>query len=120
VFEVHQYFNADWTGTSADCQSSDIGIETLTPVTEWARKHGKRAFLGEIGVGAGRTCLEALDRVMRFMNENSDVWLGWTYWSGGAWWPKDYFTNIEPLDGKDRPQMTVLEKYTQTTDAAMR
>jgi endoglucanase len=120
VFEVHQYFNADWTGTSPDCQSADIGISTLTPVTEWARQHRKRAFLGEIGVGPGGTCLEALDRVMRFMNENSDVWLGWTYWSGGAWWPKDYFTNIEPLDGKDRPQMTVLEKYTQTTDAAMR
>ena len=37
AYEVHQYFNADWTGTSADCQSVDIGISTLTPVTEWAR-----------------------------------------------------------------------------------
>ena len=26
AYEVHQYFNADFTGTSADCQSSDIGI----------------------------------------------------------------------------------------------
>ena len=39
AYEVHQYFNADWTGTSADCQSVDIGISTLTPVTEWARQH---------------------------------------------------------------------------------
>ena len=29
-----------------------------------------------------------------------------------AWWPKDYFTSIQPLGGKDRPQMAVLEKYT--------
>jgi endoglucanase len=114
VYEVHQYFNADWTGTSADCQNVDIGISTLTPVTEWARQHGKRVFLGEIGVGPGSVCLDALDRVLRFMRGNSDVWSGWTYWAGGAWWPDGYFTNIQPLGGKDRPQMSVLEKYTQS------
>jgi endoglucanase len=119
VYEVHQYLNADWTGTSPDCQGVDIGVATLTPVTEWARRHGKRTFLGEIGVGSGRTCLEALDQVMRFMNDHSDVWLGWTYWAGGGWWPKDYFTNIEPLSGEDRPQMRVLEKYIRT-NATMR
>jgi endoglucanase len=111
AFDVHQYFNSDFTGTSADCQSIDIGIATLTPVTQWAREHNQRAFLGEIGVGSGRTCLDALDRAMRFMNENSDVWLGWAYWAGGAWWPKDYFTSVQPLGGKDRPQMAVIEKY---------
>lgn len=119
AYEVHQYFNSDWTGASADCQSVDIGVETLSQVTQWAKQHGKRVFLGEVGVGSGETCLEALDRVMRFMSENGDVWLGWTYWAGGAWWPKDYFTNLQPLDGMDRPQMAVLEKYIQAK-AAMR
>ena len=117
AYEVHQYFNADWTGTSADCQSTQIGIQTLTPFTEWARKHGKRGFLGEFGVGAGRTCLDALDRVLSFMNENSDVWMGWSYWAGGAWWPNDYFASVQPLDGQDRPQMAILQKYTQTDSA---
>jgi endoglucanase len=111
VFEVHQYFNSDWTGTRPDCQSDDIGVLTLTPFTQWARKHRKRGFLGEFGVGSNPTCLEALDRVLKFMAENNDVWLGWTYWAAGSWWPKDYFTSIEPLDGRDRPQMSVLEKY---------
>ena len=113
AYDVHQYFNSDFTGSSGDCQSVDIGISTLTPVTEWARRHGKRAFLGEFGVGSGRTCLDALDHVMQFMTDNNDVWLGWTYWAGGTWWPKDYFTNVQPLDAEDRPQMTVLEKYTR-------
>lgn len=117
AYEVHQYFNADWTGASADCQSVDVGIETLTPVTQWARKHGKRVFLGEVGVGSGQTCLEALDRVMRYISENSDAWLGWTYWAGGAWWPTDYFTSLQPLDGKDRPQMTILEKHIRSAAA---
>ncbi|MGH9549594.1 MAG: cellulase family glycosylhydrolase, partial [Terriglobales bacterium] len=114
LYEVHQYFDADWTGTSPDCSSVDVGLQTLTPFTQWARQHHRQGFLGEIGVGAGTTCLDALDRVLRFMEENNDVWVGWTYWAGGSWWPKDYFTNVQPLDGKDRPQMAILEKYTQT------
>ena len=35
AYEVHQYFNADWTGTSADCQSrprSDVGISDSDPL----------------------------------------------------------------------------------------
>ena len=111
VYDVHQYFDSDHSGTHADCQSAEIGIETLAPFTQWAREHHKRGFLGEFGVGPSQTCLEALDRVLRYMAENSDVWIGWTYWAGGEWWPKDYFTNIQPDDGQERPQMSVLEKY---------
>ena len=113
AYEVHQYLNADWTGASADCQSVDVGISALTQVTEWARQHSKRIFLGEIGVGSGHTCLDALDRVIKFMNANNDVWFGWTYWAAGAWWPHEYFTNIQPLGGADKPQMVILRKYTQ-------
>lgn len=111
VFEVHQYFDHSFTGSHADCQSINIGVASLTPFTQWAREHGKHGFLGEFGAGAGAICLDALDRVLQFMAANSDVWLGWTYWAAGSWWPKDYFTNVEPLDGKDRPQMAILERY---------
>lgn len=111
AYEVHQYFNSDFTGFTADCQSVDIGISTLTPVTEWARQHGQRVFLGEFGLGPSGTCLATLDRIMRFVSENKDVWLGWTYWAGGEWWPTDYFTNIQPTDGRERPQILVLQKY---------
>jgi endoglucanase len=45
------------------------------------------------------------------MAQNRDVWIGWTYWAAGAWWPKDYFTSVQPLNGADRPQMNVLIKH---------
>ncbi len=111
AYDVHQYFNSDFTGTSADCQSVDIGMSTLAPVTEWAKQHQRRLFLGEFGVGPGATCLAALDRTLRFLTANSDVWAGWTYWAGGERWPAGYFTNIQPAAGHERPQMSVLEKY---------
>ena len=111
VFEVHQYFDHNFTGTQADCQNVEIGVTSLTPFTVWAREHRKRGLLGEFGAGANPICLDTLDRVLKFMADNNDVWLGWTYWAAGSMWDKDYYTNIEPLDGKDRPQMFILEKY---------
>ncbi len=113
VFEVHQYFDQDWTGSHAECQSAENSVASLMPFTQWAREHRQRGFLGEFGAGPSQECLEVLDRVLKFMSANNDVWLGWTYWAGGSWWPKNYFTSIEPLDGRDRPQMSVLEKYSR-------
>jgi endoglucanase len=120
AYEVHQYFNSDFTGTAADCQSVNIGVATLTGVAEWSRRHGRHLFLGEFGVGANATCLEALDRTLRFVSENSDVWLGWTYWAGGEWWPPDYFTNVQPTGGHDRPQISVLQKYLNKDSTSQR
>ena|SRR5262245_4235600 len=111
AFDVHQYIDRDFTGTHADCQSVDIGVTSLTEFTQWAREHGKLGFLGEFGMGSSSVCLQALERVLNFMAANNDVWLGWTYWAGGSKWPKDYFTSVEPVDGRDRPQMMLLERY---------
>ena len=43
------------------------------------------------------------------MRDNSDVWLGWTYWAAGAWWG-DYPMSVEPKNGADRGQMIVLKR----------
>jgi endoglucanase len=119
VFEVHQYFDRDYTGTHPECQHVTTGVTSLREFTRWARTHRKRGFLGEFGAGENPNCLAVIDRVLRFMAENDDVWLGWAYWGAGPWWPKDYYTNLEPQDDQDpRPQMSVLKKYTRDIGSA--
>lgn len=111
VYDVHQYFDHDFTGTHADCQSVDIGVQSLDEFTRWARQHKKQGFLGEFGAGANPLCTRTLENVLKFLADNRDVWTGWAYWAAGAYWNRDYYTNIQPLDGRDRPQMAVLEKF---------
>ncbi|MBM6595188.1 calcium-binding protein [Microvirga sp. BT291] len=55
--------------------------------------------------------------MVKYMDDNADVWIGATYWAGGAWWG-DYMYSIQPKDLKakgvnatDKPQMDILEKY---------
>jgi len=110
IYEVHQYFDPGASGTHANCTDAASATAAIAPFTEWARANGHKAFLGEFGVGADANCLDALLRVLQFMQDNRDVWIGWTYWAAGPW-SKDYFTNIEPDGGSDRPQMAVLERF---------
>jgi endoglucanase len=117
IYEVHQYFDVGASGTHATCIDAASATAAIAPFTEWARKNGRKAFLGEFGVGADPNCLKALQNVLEFMQGNPDVWVGWTYWAAGPW-PKDYFTNIEPDGGSDRPQMAILEKFMRRATAA--
>lgn len=110
AFEVHQYLDSDSSGLSDLCVSSTVGSGRLTAFTQWLRQHNKRGFLSEFAGGRNSTCLGALDDMLSYVNGNSDVWLGWTYWAAGPWWG-DYPFTLEPKNGVDRPQMSVLEAY---------
>jgi endoglucanase len=107
AFEVHQYLDSNYSGTHPQCRSEQIGVTTLQRFTQWLHDNGKRGFLGEFGGSSDPVCMAALDGMLSFMEQNKDVWLGWTYWAAG-FWPPTYFTSVQPIDGADRPQMAVL------------
>ncbi|KAL0931310.1 endoglucanase 3 [Colletotrichum truncatum] len=98
VYEMHQYLDGDSSGTSGSCVSTTIGVERVKGATEWLRSNGKVGVLGEIGGGANAQCKEAVAGLLEHLKENSDIWLGATWWAAGPWW-HDYFTSFEPDTG---------------------
>jgi Cellulase (glycosyl hydrolase family 5)/Tryptophan-rich Synechocystis species C-terminal domain len=110
AFEVHQYLDADGSGTSSTVVSTTIGIERLTAITQWAEATGNKLFLGEFGVASDPTSLTALNNMLGYMAQHTDVWEGGTYWAGGPWLGS-YMYSIESTDGIDKPQMKVLQEY---------
>jgi endoglucanase len=113
AFEAHQYFDRDHSGTSPTCRSEQVGVNALKNMTDWLRKEGRKGFLGEFGVGRNPTCLGALRGTLAFMQDNADVWIGWTYWAAGGWWG-NYAFSVEPARGGiDRPQMSILKEFAQ-------
>jgi endoglucanase len=110
VYEVHQYFDADSSGTSDDCIAPEAAIARLSPFTEWLKSEHQSGFLGEFGVSRRPECLAVLARVTAYLAANADVWSGWTYWAAGPVWG-DYMFTLEPASGIDRPQIKILRKY---------
>jgi endoglucanase len=110
AYELHQYLDSDHSGTSENCVNARIGSQRLMDFTGWLRQNKQRGFLGEFGGGRNDTCYAALDDLLSYIDNNLDVWLGWTYWAAGPLWG-DYSLSLEPINGNDRPQMTVLGKH---------
>ena len=115
ALEVHQYFDADSSGTSANAVSSGIGTERIKVFQDWARTNGFKAFLGEFASGSDEVSLVALADICRTLASNSDVWIGWAAWAGGSWWPADYIFNLDPTqDGEMRPQTRILASFARS------
>ena len=112
VFEVHQYLDADSSGTKPDAVSAVIGSERLREFTQWCRQHHQRGFLGEFASADNPIAAAAADNMLRFMEANRDVWVGYAWWAAGSWWG-DYMFTLEPKNGRDRPQMAMLRPHLQ-------
>ncbi len=112
VYEAHQYFDSDSSGTYAHSYDEDkttptIGSERLTPFVAWLRDKKKRGFIGEFGApNNDRRYNVVLRDFVAVMRREG---IGGTYWAGGAWWG-DYKLSIEPMDDfqTDRPTMKIL------------
>jgi endoglucanase len=48
--------------------------------------------------------------MVEVMEKNRDVWTGWAYWAAGDWWPESEPLNIQPVKGRDRPQLKALSR----------
>ncbi|TCV70510.1 cellulase (glycosyl hydrolase family 5) [Neorhizobium sp. R1-B] len=111
AYELHQYLDVDFSGKNSECTRAADAVKAVQDVAGWLRDHGRRGFLGEFAAPASPECLTGLADMVRTVEQNADVWLGWSYWAGGDWWPEDEALNIQPTKEGDRPQMQVLSSF---------
>lgn len=110
AFEVHQYFDADFSGTKGDCSRAEDAVAAVERFGSWLRANRARGFLGEFGVPGGERCVAALSRMVAVVEQDRKLWTGWAYWVAGDWWSPDEPLNIQPTSAGDRPQMKGLSK----------
>jgi endoglucanase len=85
----------------------------MEAATKWLRDNRHKGFLGEFGAPANAACLDSLDALLKHLDANADVWMGWAYWAGGPWWGANYPMSLQPVQGKARPQAAIVAKYNQ-------
>jgi endoglucanase len=117
AFEVHDYPD-DAYGTSNNCttQSTQKVVDDLQAFVDFAHKYNAKGFLGEFSAGidvhAVAQCNTAIGAMLKFLTDNSDVFIGWVYWAAGAGFGQDepmnypFFNNM-----KDSPQLTAMAPF---------
>lgn len=119
AFEVHQYFDKDSSGTTADCGTNEkVGALRVAAFTTWLRQNGKKGLLGEFGATGSDVCSKVVYNLLDYLRNNSDVWLGWTYWSTGPWLG-NYMFNLSAVSNPAKPnQIDTLKQFLGCTNAA--
>lgn len=87
IFEVHQYLDADSSGTSNECSTKSA--ERVDDVIDWAETGRHKLFFGEIAAGSGANCEREYTSMLQRLNVSNSV-VAWAAWGGGAWWPESY------------------------------
>ena len=102
VFDVHNYFDADNSGTHAGCVSNKIS-NGFQPLVSWLQTNKRQALVSELGGGpTDPSCLTDICAALDFLNENSDVYLGWVGWAAGSF-DASYVLTLRPLGADAGP-----------------
>jgi len=132
LFEAHQYFDSDESGTYAStsfagntplgsANTVTSGVTLITPFVNWINTNKLRGMVGEYGIPNNASASDQtswnslLGNFLSYLQTNCI--LG-TYWAGGPGWPNSYVTSSEPLNDNyttasdERPQMPTLATYT--------
>lgn len=80
IFEVHQYFDGEG-GSTTGC--SDNTAPQFRDLATYLRSIGRQAFVGELGGGNGQDCIDIVCPILDILNDNGDVFVGWTSWAAG-------------------------------------
>ncbi|NLN61460.1 MAG: glycoside hydrolase family 5 protein [Myxococcales bacterium] len=111
VFEVHQYANHNFSGWDGGCQDETIGSRMMKVFTQWLRDNNKRGFLGEFGVLDDAVCQACLRDHLQYLEDNGDVYIGWTYWAASPLCP-GWARPVDPFCYKETPvQMQILQEF---------
>ncbi|BEI98391.1 hypothetical protein CcaverHIS631_0306900 [Cutaneotrichosporon cavernicola] len=95
LLDVHKYLDAD-------------GSDVLAPFVGWLKTNGRRAIITEMGGANTQSCQTYIPKMLQYVVDNNDVFVGFTAWAAGSFQPyPGYELSLTPnADGSDNALWT--------------
>ncbi|KAF3924421.1 Endoglucanase [Arthrobotrys entomopaga] len=105
IFDVHKYLDSDNSGTHTDCVTDNVS-GAFQPLSYYLRCHNRQAILSETGGGNNQGCVSYMNSQLQFLNQNSDVYLGYVGWGAGSFGSTYELNETPNSDGSDQLLVT--------------
>jgi len=83
IMDVHKYLDSDNSGTHTECVKDNVD-NAFKPLAEWLRTNKRQAIVTETGGGNTASCQKYMCQQIQFLNQNADVYIGYTGWAAGG------------------------------------
>jgi endoglucanase len=83
ILDVHKYLDVDNSGEHSECTTDNIA-DAFQLVADFLRQNGRQAIVSETGAGTTSSCFTDFCAQNTFLNQNSDVFLGYIAWAAGS------------------------------------
>jgi endoglucanase len=133
IYQAHVYFDLYAGGSrvgdgytyETEQAYPMVGVDRIRPFVKWLQRNNKKGLLGEYAIPDNdQRWNVVLENVLKYLQENG---VPGTYWSAGPRWG-DYQYSLQPNSGnssdhyatdysKDRPQMSIVSRYTRTNSS---
>ncbi|KUJ16625.1 cellulase-domain-containing protein [Mollisia scopiformis] len=94
VYDLHKYLDVDNSGTHADCTTDNIE-DAFAIAAAYLRWKGRFGLVSETGAGSTSSCFTDFCAQNTFLNQNSDVFLGYIAWAAGSF-STSYLLSLTP------------------------
>ena len=94
ILDVHKYLDVDNSGEHAECTTDNVA-DAFQLVADFLRHNGRLAIVSETGAGSTSSCFTDFCAQNTFLNQNSDVFLGYIAWAAGSF-STSYVLSLTP------------------------
>ncbi|KAG4442540.1 hypothetical protein IFR05_001952 [Cadophora sp. M221] len=93
ILDLHKYLDINNSGTHAECTTDNV--DDFAIAADFLRQKGRKALVSETGAASTDSCLTDFCAQNKYLNDNSDVFLGYIAWAAGAF-PTSYLLSLTP------------------------
>lgn len=116
MYDAHCYFDEDHSGRYQKrfnrYPDPNVGVQRVKPFVSWLEKNHKKGIIGEFGIPANEEkWFVVMDNFLNYIHQHN---LSAKYWAAGQWW-NQYDLSLEPDNGIDKPQMSIIKKYVRAS-----
>ncbi|KAH8673927.1 glycoside hydrolase superfamily, partial [Xylariales sp. PMI_506] len=93
ILDIHKYLDIDNSGTHEECVTNNVG--NFTTLASFLRENGRQGIISESGASSDASCFTNFCEQNAFINQNSDVFLGFVAWAAGSF-STSYVLSLTP------------------------
>ncbi|OAA73343.1 glycoside hydrolase family GH5 [Cordyceps fumosorosea ARSEF 2679] len=82
LLDLHKYLDINNSGQHSECTTDNV--EGFGTIATWLRANNRTAMVSETGASMEDSCMEKFCAQNRFINNNTDVFVGFVGWSAGS------------------------------------